>query len=494
MTHEIEWRTASPLWPTSLETLDAIQRPALLRFTSDRFMDDLIALLTSEPGSLSQYVAKADPLKLFQPVHGEFNLVAASLVCRTLGLPDRAINLSTDKIGFVLRRIIGATLIGDDEYAWMLPKDPKQAPSWQLVKNRRTLEKEEKKEEEIIPLFPLSFVANGRKRRIFAGLIPTSSRESFVAADALNLMPTDAALQSLNEEIDGQIVAQLKVLKENKGTTASDIAIEASLFLLLDLALFLEKNLNSAWLTIKNGSAPAGVLYEQMNKKVDSTTTLYNALKAVYDQQKRIIGEESPSPTVKFDLSQSEIVPVDLGKALNSALAQANDAKPYTLPSDSTTSAPKFSQNGGERYVLRCVYQRNCKPIPQTSVSERSVPFALASFFDPDAPARTIRIVMPVDTTQAGLRKFKKSVGFLLSDQLRAQLDRVSDAKAALKGELSSEQPLNIGVLCSFSIPIITICALIVLMIFLNLLNIIFWWLPLLRICFPINLKVKGGS
>jgi hypothetical protein len=40
--------------------------------------------------------------------------------------------------------------------------------------------------------------------------------------------------------------------------------------------------------------------------------------------------------------------------------------------------------------------------------------------------------------------------------------------------------------ICSFSIPIITLCALIVLMIFLSLLNIIFWWMPFLKICFPI--------
>jgi hypothetical protein len=37
----------------------------------------------------------------------------------------------------------------------------------------------------------------------------------------------------------------------------------------------------------------------------------------------------------------------------------------------------------------------------------------------------------------------------------------------------------------SLSIPIITICAMIILFIFLNLLNIVFWWLPFVKICFP---------
>jgi len=44
----------------------------------------------------------------------------------------------------------------------------------------------------------------------------------------------------------------------------------------------------------------------------------------------------------------------------------------------------------------------------------------------------------------------------------------------------------------SLSIPIITICAMIVLMIFLILLNIIFFWLPFFKICFPVpTLKAK---
>jgi hypothetical protein len=45
--------------------------------------------------------------------------------------------------------------------------------------------------------------------------------------------------------------------------------------------------------------------------------------------------------------------------------------------------------------------------------------------------------------------------------------------------------------MCSFSIPIISICALIVLSIFIGLLNIVFWWMPFLKICFPIGLEAK---
>jgi hypothetical protein len=100
---------------------------------------------------------------------------------------------------------------------------------------------------------------------------------------------------------------------------------------------------------------------------------------------------------------------------------------------------------------------------------------------------------MPVDTSIAGLRKFKKNVAFIISDKLRQQMECLgSNAKKVMDGSFGCDQEFNIGTICSFSIPIITICALIVLFIFLIILNIIFWWLPFIRICFPISLKAKG--
>jgi hypothetical protein len=43
--------------------------------------------------------------------------------------------------------------------------------------------------------------------------------------------------------------------------------------------------------------------------------------------------------------------------------------------------------------------------------------------------------------------------------------------------------------ICSLSIPIITLCAFIVLMIFLSLLNIVFWWMAFFKICLPIPVR-----
>src|SRR5204863_7086019 len=109
---------------------------------------------------------------------------------------------------------------------------------------------------------------------------------------------------------------------------------------------------------------------------------------------------------------------------------------------------------------------------------ERSAPFQIASFFDLDAPQRTIQISLPIATDPASLRKARKNVTLLLSDQLKQQLSRVFELKDMTDGKLKRPEPLDIGLVCSLSIPIITICALFVLFIFIFLLNIVFWWVP----------------
>jgi hypothetical protein len=142
------------------------------------------------------------------------------------------------------------------------------------------------------------------------------------------------------------------------------------------------------------------------------------------------------------------------------------------------------------RYVIRCVYQRPlCQDYCPAVVSRPSRSFQLASFFDSDAPVRPLKIRMPVDTSLKGLSKFPRGVSIQLSKKLREQMARAQQAglKDLSDGKVGAETAFDLGVICSFSIPIITICALILLMIIVQLLNIVFWWLPLFRICFPVK-------
>jgi hypothetical protein len=152
-------------------------------------------------------------------------------------------------------------------------------------------------------------------------------------------------------------------------------------------------------------------------------------------------------------------------------------------------------------FRIRCVYERpNCGPLHEDVVSDPTELFDLASFFDPDAPARPIRIGLPLDTTPAGLRKFDKNTAFVMSDILCGQLARFKNITfgdlilSVLPWPLHKDLPVadsgpceGGGTICSLSIPIITLCALIILIIFVTLLNIVFGWLPFFKICFPIR-------
>jgi hypothetical protein len=163
--HPVQWMAPSPLWPeaTSLgpETaVGAMRRPAILRFASDTFMEDLVTLMEQDPGGLAELRAQAETwrgpmaeaapprrlpaferllsrrqlalsrarptngallpalvpparaaaarpaLKLYQPAHQRYYLIAACLVCGLPGLPDRALDLGAgERVSFVVRRL-----------------------------------------------------------------------------------------------------------------------------------------------------------------------------------------------------------------------------------------------------------------------------------------------------------------------------------------------------------------------------------------------------
>jgi hypothetical protein len=156
-------------------------------------------------------------------------------------------------------------------------------------------------------------------------------------------------------------------------------------------------------------------------------------------------------------------------------------------------------------FRIRCVYDRpGCEPLHGAVVSEACETFEIAGFFDPDAPARPIRIGLPIDTTPAGLRRFNKNTAFVISSTLCGQIRRVKgmtfgdlvrsvlpwpfhkDLSVGEGGPCKTGNGVDLGMICSLSIPIITLCALILLIIIVTLLDIIFRWLPYFIVCFPV--------
>ncbi len=157
-------------------------------------------------------------------------------------------------------------------------------------------------------------------------------------------------------------------------------------------------------------------------------------------------------------------------------------------------------------FVVRCVYQRpNCGPLFPVLVSEPSQKFQMAPFFDPDAPTRPLRIPMPVDISPAGLRKYQKNTGFIMSDMLCGKIARIRKMTFAdlvlsvlpwpfhkdlpdpsSSGSCKDGDGNAFGMICSLSIPIVTLCALILMIIMVALFDLFFRWIPYLFTCLPI--------
>ncbi len=191
-----------------------------------------------------------------------------------------------------------------------------------------------------------------------------------------------------------------------------------------------------------------------------------------------------------------------LADRVQAALPAVDPAKPLPEP---TLAAMQPADMREAWYVMRMVYERpGCAPFHGNVISAATQPFNMAGFFDSDAPARPIRIGLPVDISPAGLRKFDKNAVFMMSDMLCGQVDRMKGIgfvdlvlsvlpwpfhkplSVPEKGDCKTGDGLSLGVMCSLSIPIITICALLMLMIIVSLLDFIFRWLPYFIVCFPL--------
>lgn len=136
------------------------------------------------------------------------------------------------------------------------------------------------------------------------------------------------------------------------------------------------------------------------------------------------------------------------------------------------------------QYVLRAFIRLKAEHAgcpPRLVWSPYSEPFTIAAWYESSGAAPPL-IQMPDLFDPAALKKLKPNVSFALPPKLAKLLQ--ADAKDLSEGKGSGDG-WTIGWICSFSLPIITLCAFIVLNIFLSIFALIFFWLPFLKICIP---------
>ncbi len=312
----------------------------------------------------------------------------------------------------------------------------------------------------------------------------------------------------------------------------------ASWYVLLDLAKFLEGHLPSVWARLTGAAAvlsPAeaalvSAIANASYTRDGSTRTMRSALTAIRSRETQLellaepytehsaawppelfalatirsteqlsprIGDLQPSPNESF----SGLTPGNLDALVQAALPPVANAP---IPAAALAAGSLLAPSDPGWFVIRCVYERpHCGPLAPPLVSEPSDVFQLGGFFDPDAPARPIRIGLPLDVSPAGLRKFDKNTAFMVSDTLCGHIQRIKGltlgdlVRSVLPWPLHKDLSVpaggpctdargSLGMMLSISLPILTICALMLVMIVVNLLDIVFRWAPYFMITFPV--------
>lgn len=149
---------------------------------------------------------------------------------------------------------------------------------------------------------------------------------------------------------------------------------------------------------------------------------------------------------------------------------------------------PKFQQGENDVYQIvpfvRAKDDHGIERIVWADDDARSQKFRVAAPFDPNA-SRPSLIQMP---SLKDLRKgMAKGVSMITPADTFSLMNALNLKKGASEDVLPEGEGSKLGIqwICSFSLPVITLVAMILLMIMISLLNIIFFWLPWVKICLP---------
>jgi hypothetical protein len=117
--------------------------------------------------------------------------------------------------------------------------------------------------------------------------------------------------------------------------------------------------------------------------------------------------------------------------------------------------------------------------------------FVIAPWYE-GSGAPPLQIALPDPSDKEMLKKLKPNVAFTVPASMQNLLG--GDPLDLMDGKEPADNGLKLGWICSFNIPIITICAFIVLNIFLSLFDLFFRWMMFIKICIPFPKKSGGES
>ncbi|GAA4049498.1 hypothetical protein [Parerythrobacter jejuensis] len=453
--------------------------------------------------------------RLSPPVHAKTNVILFELACAMPGTPPVAPN-KIDSMGFVLRRLTssGQNLIWRKQnkkpLGWYKIAQPAQFeadpdPGRQMelapgksddalaavaaLRNQTALPAEE-----VFDLYraPPDVCAKLGKTVLF-GTLPLASLDTSPAAEdavdyaaltgtdaeALNAHLSRLIQQGQAEDFDkaGQVLSRSWKAQEQTEDSG-----------LTDLAELLRQSQNE--LGLEAGTQASRSLLAELNSiRLPMTQTNSGVVTSTYAAGDWLIaaapillGEQTNSGNLRMPLRwpfrSSAKGATLLAKAKAALSERAGEFQPDT---------PKFDNDNWLYHVKPFVRLSHGPECPIRLVwGQHSRTFRIRPWWDSDAPP--VKIGLP---DVSDLKDVKPNVAFEMPPILANLLNK--DPKKLADGEGSKPSGVGLGWLCSFSIPIITICAFIVLNIFLSLFNIFFSWMLWIKICIPIPVKKEGA-
>ncbi|MGA6828039.1 hypothetical protein ACO9S2_10540 [Nitrospira sp. NS4] len=478
--------------------------PVILERTEQDFLPAVLDRLSREQG-LSDVMKSAanhrdanGVLKLFQPIHRTFHIALLDASCLSFGRP----RLDPAKIagaGLVVRRISTNGTGGEVREAWM--QEDRLFRGWVPFPNA------EQESRDPDPAF--------RRPELSAGHVEINRLLAMQAGHAVNLReqqaplfvaPPDICRATGRTLLYGVIPVTSSEMTESPTFPAfTEKDLEGHLHRYLTAGGPRPLPFAGSALTTLNPDAPALADFMVLLKQL---AIEFDAFGETVSAQALFAGLNS----LAFTREQGTIKAGDFLKAASAVLLErdlsgaASQTMPGEWPKMSEAQASmlaklvlgtmqtRLSQLGGgqgrfgeegRRYRVRAFVRvkHDDRCPPETVWSDYSEPFTIAPWYDNNG-APPVQISLPDVTDKGFLKRLKPNVAFALPEGLFNLLQ--GDAKQLSEGKGSTGPKLGIQWLCSFSIPLITICAFIVLNIFLQLFNLIFQWLLYIKICIPI--------
>ncbi len=482
-------------------------------------------------------------MRLFQPVHRSFNLILVEAFCEVEGLP----RLDPQKIlraGATVRRLVtpdvekartGArapTRARDlakaaKPYGWVkaggkilgwraLPSDATRAnASWDPDpavrrevangKNKAILQHavplasdKAEYDEDFAPLYPAPpEICQELGKTLLYGYLPLTSSERSeddpapeapfteeLVTDRLPVFLWDSS--RLQEAVSEQEVtaplANRSVQPSEAGNPSDALAtvIAGVSYLAQEPGLFTPPS---------TGEDPTADLRNLLSAHrvtvadVSGTRSLYTVLEQAYDLLIRRANDDGTTPgetdpPLRLPREWPEFSAADEAQFV-SAIQTAMAARWKQLSPGET----RF-QELTARYEIQAfarIDRSDCGCPPETVWTPETEPAEIIPWYEGgEAPPTVIELPAP---TEDFFGKLKPNVAFKVPEEIQQFMSALKLDKL-MEGEKPGSK-LGWGMICGFSIPIITICAFIVLQIFLVLFHILFWWLPFIRICIP---------